>query len=147
MTRALMMPPLNVIGIPGQKNVKPHSYGQEIERSGSRMSFGNGLAGGESRDPFEPIPDTRRFEIPPAALELLSDLARIPAHYRPTFANSIVELFAKAYRWHRMANRSVEMDASSKELNRVAREARKLKKSIDKLVARVIQNEDIAASA
>jgi hypothetical protein len=97
------------------------------------MSNGNGPVKGVSADPFEPIRDALRFEIPPAALERLSDLAKIPAHYRPTFANSIIELFAKAHRWHRMANRSVEMDAAAKELNRVAKEARKLKSNIDKL--------------
>ncbi len=97
------------------------------------MRNGSGLVEGASPNPFEPVRDTLRLEIPPAVLERLSDLASIPAHYRPTFANSIVELFAKAHRWHRMATRSVEMDAAAKELNRVAKEARKLKKNIDKL--------------
>jgi hypothetical protein len=77
---------------------------------------------------FEPIRDTFRFEIPPAALERLSDLAKVPAHYRPTFANLIVELFAKAHRLHLLANRSVAMNVAAKELDRVAKDARKLKK-------------------
>jgi hypothetical protein len=97
------------------------------------MRNGSGLAEGASPSLFEPVRQTLRFEIPPAILERLSDLARIPAHYRPTFANSIVELFAKAHRWHRMATRSVEMDAAAKELDRVVKEAQKLKKNIDKL--------------
>ncbi len=97
------------------------------------MSNGNGLVEGVSPNPFEPIRGTFRFEMPPAALGQLSGLAKIPAHYRPTFANAAIELFAKAHRWHRMANRSVEMDAAAKELNRVAKEAGKLKKNIDKL--------------
>jgi len=99
------------------------------------MRNGSGLIDGASPNPFEPVRDTLRLEIPQAILERLSDLARIPAHYRPTFANSIVELFAKAHRWHRMATRSVEMTAAAKELNRVAKEARKLKKNIDRLGA------------
>lgn len=97
------------------------------------MRNGSGLAEGASPNLFEPVRENFRFEIPPAILERLSDLAGIPAHYRPTFANSIIELFAKAHRWHRMANRSVEMDAAAKELNRIAKEAGKLKKNIDKL--------------
>jgi hypothetical protein len=84
-------------------------------------------------NPFEPTRDTLRFEIPPAALEELSDLVKVPAHYRPTFANSIVELFAKAHRWHRLARRSVAMNAAAKELDRVAKDARGLKRDIDKL--------------
>jgi hypothetical protein len=97
------------------------------------MSNGNGLVRAASADPFEPVRDTLRFQIPSAALEQLSSVAKIPAHYRPTFANSIIELFAKARRWHRLATRSVEMDAAAKELGRIAKEARKLKEYIDKL--------------
>ncbi|HZV21498.1 MAG TPA: hypothetical protein VE986_08135, partial [Hyphomicrobiales bacterium] len=97
------------------------------------MSYGKDRVGGMTRNPFEPIREGHRFEIPPAALERLSDLARIAAHYRPTFANLLIELFAKAHRWHRLATRSVEMDAVAKELDRIARGARKLKSDIDKL--------------
>src|SRR5215469_16154105 len=97
------------------------------------MSQGNGLVREASPDPFEPVRDALRFEIPPAALEQLSSLARVQAHYRPTFANSLRELFAKARRWHRLASRSVEMDAAAKELSRIAKEAQRLKDNIDKL--------------
>jgi hypothetical protein len=97
------------------------------------MSNGNGLVRAASADPFEPVRDALRFHIPPAALEQLSSVAHIPAHYRPTFANSIIELFARARRWHRLASRSIEMDAAAKELSRITKEARKLKDHIDKL--------------
>jgi hypothetical protein len=97
------------------------------------MSHINGLVREASPDPFEPVRDAHRFEIPPAALEQLASLAKVQAHYRPTFANSLRELFAKARRWHRLANRSIEMDAAAKQLNRIAKEARKLKDNIDKL--------------
>jgi hypothetical protein len=97
------------------------------------MDSGNGLVKGASPDPFEPVRESHRFKISPAALERLSDLAKIPAHYRPTFANSVVELFAKSHRWHRIAGRSIQMDAATKELGRVANDARKLKNKIDKL--------------
>ena len=97
------------------------------------MSTANARAEEALPGPFEPIGDAVRFEIAPAALERLSNLAKIPAHYRPTFANSITKLFAKAHRWHRMATRSVQMEAAAKELGRVAKDARKLKKNIDKL--------------
>ncbi|MGA7325871.1 MAG: hypothetical protein WBX25_15635 [Rhodomicrobium sp.] len=97
------------------------------------MGNGAGLAEGASSNPFEPIRDAFRFDIPPAALERLSGLANIPAHYRPTFANSMIELFAKAHRWHRMASRSVGMNEVANELDRVAKAARKLKKNVDAL--------------
>jgi len=101
--------------------------------SGRCMSNGNGLAEEASPNSFEPIRDPFRFEIPAAGLELLAGLAGVPAHYRPTFANSIIELFARAHRWHLIANRSVEMNAAAGELRRVAKSARKLKKCIDEL--------------
>ncbi|MGO9483438.1 MAG: hypothetical protein ACLPX9_02475 [Rhodomicrobium sp.] len=97
------------------------------------MSNGNGLGNGSSPSPFEPVRDAFRFQVPPAALERLCDLAKVPAHYRPTFANSITGLFAQAHRWHRIAARSAEMDAVADELGRVARDARKLKQTIEKL--------------
>jgi hypothetical protein len=97
------------------------------------MSKGNGLVQAESADPFEPVRDALRFQIPSAALEQLSSVAKIPAHYRPTFANSLIELFAKTRRWNRLACRSIEMDAAAKELGRIAKEARKLKETVDKL--------------
>src|SRR5579862_7655372 len=97
------------------------------------MSNGKDQVSGMTRKTFEPIRDGHRFQIPPAALEQLSDLARIPAHYRPTFANLLIELFAKAHRWHRLASRSVEMDTVAKELDRVAKGARRLKGDFDKL--------------
>jgi hypothetical protein len=100
------------------------------------MSNGNALVRVTPANPFEPAREAFRFEMPPAAVERLCDLAKIPAHYRPTFANSIKQLFAKARRWHRIALRAVEMDAVSRELGRVAREARKLQKSIDGLSER-----------
>ena len=98
------------------------------------MSNGNDLV---TRDPtpsvFEPVRDAFHYKLPAAALERLCDLAQIPAHYRPTLANSLTQLFAKAQRWHRIAARSVEMDTAAKELDRVAKAARKLKEDIDKL--------------
>jgi len=97
------------------------------------MSNGNGLVRGAPADHFEPVRDAFRSEIPSAALEQLSSLARVQAHYRPTFANSLIELFTKARRWHRLASRSIEMDAAAKELSRIAKEAQKLKDTIDKL--------------
>jgi hypothetical protein len=97
------------------------------------MSHGNGLVRAAPADPFEPVRDALRFQIPGAALEQLSTVANINAHYRPTFANSLIELFAKARRWNRLASRSAEMDGAAKELGRVAKEARKLKETIDRL--------------
>jgi hypothetical protein len=97
------------------------------------MSHGNGVVLAASADPFEPVREVLRVQIPPAAMEQLSNVSKIPAHYRPTFANSLIELFAKARRWNRLACRSVEMDAAAKELGRIAKEARKIKENIDKL--------------
>jgi hypothetical protein len=98
------------------------------------MSNGDGRAlATASPNPFEPIRNSLRFVVPPPEMERLCELARIPAHYRPTFANAISELFAKSHRWHRMAIRSVEMDKAAKELAGVAKDALKLKSRIDKL--------------
>jgi hypothetical protein len=102
-----------------------------MQRSGSYMN--NGLGKGSSPTPFEPVRDAYRLHIPPAALERLCDLAQVHAHFRPTFANAMRELLAKSHRWHRMASRSVEMDAVAKELGQVVKDARKLKEDIDKL--------------
>ena len=97
------------------------------------MSNGSDRDRGPSSSVFEPVRDAFRFKLPPAALERLCDLAQVHAHFRPTFANAITELFAKAQRWHRIAARSVEMDAVAKELDRISKDARKLKEDIDKL--------------
>ena len=97
------------------------------------MGHANGFAEALSADPFEPGRHQIRVEIPQPVLERLSDLAGIPAHYRPTFANSLRELFGQSHRWHRIARRSVEMDSAAKELGRIAKDARKLKTKIDKL--------------
>lgn len=97
------------------------------------MSNGNNTQRGPAPSVFEPARDAFRFKLPPAALERLCDLAQVHAHYRPTFANAITELFAKAQRWHRMAVRSVEMDGVAKELDKIVKGARKLKEDIDKL--------------
>ena len=97
------------------------------------MNNGNELDRGPAASVFEPVRDVFRYKLPPAGLERLCDLSQVPAHYRPTFANSITDLFAKAQRWHRIAVRSVEMDTAAKELDRVAKSARKLKEDIDKL--------------
>src|SRR5271165_2505208 len=84
-------------------------------------------------DPFAEGRHQVRVEIPQSALERLSGLAGIPAHDRPTFANSLRELFAQSHRWHRIATRSVEMDSAAQELGQIAKDARKLKAKIDKL--------------
>jgi hypothetical protein len=97
------------------------------------MSNGSDLNRGPASSVFEPVRDAFRFKLPPAALERLCDLAQVHAHFRPTFANSITDLFAKAQRWHRIAVRSVEMDAVAKELDRIVKGARKLKEDIDRL--------------
>lgn len=93
----------------------------------------NGLGRGSSPTPFEPVRDAYRLQVPQAALERLCDLAQVHAHFRPTFANAMRELLAKSHRWHRMASRSVEMDAVAKELGQIAKDARKLKDDLDKL--------------
>ena len=97
------------------------------------MSNGSGPGTGSAPNPFEPVRDAFRFQVPSAALERLCDLAQVPAHFRPTFANAMRELLARSHRWHRMASRSVEMDTVAKELGQIAKDARKLKESIDKL--------------
>jgi len=97
------------------------------------MGHANGFAEALSADPFEPGRHQIRVEIPQPVLERLSELAGIPAHYRPTFANSLRELFGQSQRWHRIARRSVEMDSAAKELGRIAKDARKLKTKIEKL--------------
>jgi hypothetical protein len=97
------------------------------------MSSGSGLGRHPGAGPFEPYRDSFGFKVPAQALERLCDLAAVPAHYRPTFANAMNGIFAKSQRWHRMASRSIEMDGASKELAQVAKDARKLKESIDKL--------------
>ena len=97
------------------------------------MSNGNDLDRGPTPSVFEPVRDAFHYKLPAPALERLCDLAQVPAHYRPTLANSLTQLFAKAQRWHRIAVRSVEMDTAAKELDRVAKSARKLKEDIDKL--------------
>jgi hypothetical protein len=97
------------------------------------MSSGSGLGGQPGLSPFEPYRDAFGFKVPSGALERLCDLAAVPAHYRPTFANAMNGIFAKSQRWHRMASRSIEMDAVSKELVQVAKDARKLKEDLDKL--------------
>ena len=93
----------------------------------------NGLGRGSSPTPFEPVRDAYRLQVPQAALERLCDLAQVHAHFRPTFANAMRELLAKSHRWHRMASRSVEMDAVAKELGQIGKDARKLKDDLDKL--------------
>ena len=97
------------------------------------MSHANGSAEALSADPFAQGRHQIRVEIPQSALERLCCLAGIPAHYRPTFANSLRELFGQSHRWHRMATRSVEMDSAANELGRIAKDARKLKAKIDRL--------------
>jgi hypothetical protein len=96
------------------------------------MNKGNGSAEASILDPFEPI-RLRRFEIPPPAMDRLCTVAQVHAHYRPTFANALRTLLAKAHRWHRLASRSVAMNQAAKELANVARDAIKLKARIDKL--------------
>ena len=97
------------------------------------MSNGNDLDRGPTPSVFEPVRDAFHYKLPAPALERLCDLAQVPAHYRPTLANSLTQLFAKAQRWHRIAARSVEMDTVAKELDRVTKAARRLKEDIDKL--------------
>ena len=97
------------------------------------MSSGSRLGGHPGLSPFEPYRDAFGFKVPSAALERLCDLAVVPAHYRPTFANAMNGIFAKSQRWHRMASRAIEMDNVGKELAQVAKDARKLKEDLDKL--------------
>jgi hypothetical protein len=97
------------------------------------MGHANGLDEEWSADAFEPGGRPSRVEFPQPSLDRLSGLAGIPAHYRPTFANLLRELFGQAHLWHRIATRSVEMDAAAKELGRIAKDAQKLKASIDGL--------------
>jgi hypothetical protein len=97
------------------------------------MTSGSGLGRQPGLSPFEPFRDSFGFKLPSPALERLCDLAAVPAHYRPTFANAMNGIFAKSQRWHRMASRAIEMDGVGKELAQVAKDARKLKESLDKL--------------
>jgi hypothetical protein len=97
------------------------------------MSHANGLAEALPAGPFAQGRHQIRVDIPQSALERLSGLAGIPAHFRPTFANSLRELFGQSHRWHRIATRSVEMDLAAKELGRIAKDARKLKTKLDQL--------------
>jgi hypothetical protein len=100
------------------------------------MTTGNGFADASAPNPFEPVRYPVRFEIPQPAMDRLCSVCQIPAHYRPTFANALRALLAKAHRWHAIASRSVEMNEAAKELARVARDAAKLKSRIDALSPR-----------
>jgi hypothetical protein len=97
------------------------------------MNKGNGSAEALAPDPFEPIRHHLRLEIPQADMDRLCTVAQIHAHYRPTFANALHALLAKAHRWHRIACRTVAMNEAARELANVARDAIKLKARIEKL--------------
>jgi hypothetical protein len=97
------------------------------------MNKGNGSAEASTPDPFEPIRQPLRFEIPQSDMDRLCTVAQVHTHYRPTFANALLALLAKAHRWHRIASRTVAMNEAAKELGRLAKDALKLKAKIDRL--------------
>jgi hypothetical protein len=115
-----------------RKNPLPQSC-EEMRRGGGGMNKGNGSAEALAPDPFEPIRHHLRIEIPQPDMDRLCTVAQVHAHYRPTFANALRALLAKAHRWHRIASRSVAMNEAAKELAIVARDAIKLKARIEKL--------------